>query len=136
MTAKQKLMTHLIEQHGEPNRVMRGTHNELAVKHKLDHEKRRLAHTHSGEGWFTGGDQTTLKIYLSPPKNTTSSRNGDRNWTINITAKGGGWRWEMPGTWDGDAMGAVAAANKILGWDANWVPFGWGFQHQDKETAS
>jgi hypothetical protein len=136
MTAKQKLMNHLIEQHGEVNRVMRGTHQQLAVKHKLDHDARRLPHTHGSEGWFTGGDQVKLKIYLSPPKNPGASRNGDRNWTINIAAKGNGWRWEMPGTWDGDPMGAVAAANKLLGWEPNWVPFGWGFQHQEKEEAS
>jgi hypothetical protein len=134
-TAKQKLAYHLRNQHHEQ---FVGTLKQLEAAHKADHAKRHLTHKHRIERWDDEGnqilavdDQIHFKIFLSPPKNPGAARNGDRNWTINITGAGGGWRWEMPGTWEGDPKGAKETAAKILGWTPNWVTVGWGFQHEE-----
>jgi hypothetical protein len=91
--------------------------------------------TRQRDGMTLGTDQIEYRIFLSPPKNPSASRNGDRNWVLNVTHKGGGWRWEMPGTREGDIPGAQSAADKLLGYQANWVQHGRGFEHKEKKDA-
>lgn len=131
MTAKQELLAHLEGQHGAQVKE-RLAHQKLVLQHKGLHDNcRYLAHTHQPAGWTTGSDQIERRVFLSPPKNPSASRNQDRNWVLQIAEKGGGWRYEMAGTWQGDPEGAKTEADKILGYAANWVACGWGFQHQE-----
>jgi hypothetical protein len=129
MTPKQALVAHLETQHGE--HVHRGTHQHLKLRHRVVHQQ-HLTHTHHPSGWATGGEQMEVKISLCPPKNVNSTRNGDRNWVLNIAnlSQGTGHRWEMAGTREYDIPGAKSAADKLLGYEANWVAVGWGFEHR------
>jgi hypothetical protein len=134
MTPKQQLVSHLAIRHGEDtSKAMRKPHQTLVLRHKDDHEARRLTHGHQPTGMTQGTDQIEYRIYLSPPKNPSASRNQDRNWVLTIAGKGGGWRWEMAGTWNGDVQGAKDAADKLLGYQAHWVKSGWGFEHKEKD---
>jgi hypothetical protein len=128
MTPKQKLVNHLAVQHGDDTgKAMRLPHQKLVLRHKDHHDNRRLTHGHQPTGMTMGTDQIEYHIFLCPPKNPSASRNQDRNWVLNISHKGGGWRWEMPGTWSGDPEGAKETANKLLGYAADWTANGWGF---------
>jgi hypothetical protein len=133
MTPKQQLLAHLETQHGDP--AHRGSHQQLVLRHKGDHDNRRLTHGHKPAGMTLGTDQIEYRIFLTPPKNPSASRNGDRNWVLNISHKGGGYRYEMAGTWEGEIPGAKSAADKLLGYEANWVKSGWGFEHKEKADA-
>jgi hypothetical protein len=133
MTPKQQLVAHLECQHND--HVHRGTHQQLVLSHMIHHDKRILSHRHSADGMTTGTGQIAVRIFLSPSKNPSASRNQDRNWVLNVTLKDRGQRWEMAGTWSGDVEGAKKAANHILGYEANWVAVGWGFQHQEVVTS-
>lgn len=127
MTPKQELVAHLEAQHGE--HIHRGTHQQMVLRHRALH-RQHLTHSHQPAGWTTGSEQIAVTITLSPPKNPSASRNGDRNWTLHIAhlSQGTGWRWEMPGTRAGDPEGAINEANKLLGWVADWEPVGWGWK--------
>ena len=46
-----------------------------------------------------------------------------------------GWRCELAGTWEGDITGAQTAANKELGYEANWVLNTTGYGYEQKENA-
>lgn len=129
MTAKQDLVAHLEAQHGL--QVHRGTHKQLTLRHKLDHESRHLTHNHAIADMVTGNCSFPVRIALSPPKNPSSNRNGDRNWVVNISQGHTGWRYEIPGTRAGDPEGAINEANKLLGWVADWEPVGWGWRVMD-----
>jgi len=133
MTPKQSLMAHMKERHGVS--APRGTHKQLIQGHRINHT-RHLTHGHRPDGWVDGRDMTECSITLCPPKNPSATRNGDRNWVLHIAylSEGRGWRWELAGTWEGDTKGAKEAANKELGWVANWVinETGYGYQHKEK----
>jgi hypothetical protein len=131
-TPKQALMGHMMNDHGFSRPA--GTHKQLILNHRRVHTSNvYLTHTHKPDGWVTGGEQIQVRISLCPPKNPSASRNGDRNWVLHIAHKDGGYRYEMPGTWEGDVKGAKEAANKLLGYEANWVinATGYGYTHQD-----
>jgi hypothetical protein len=133
MTPKQELIAHLKERHGVS--APRGTHAQLIQGHKINHSL-SLPHTHRNNAFAQGGEIIEYQIYLSPPKNPSASRNGDRNWVLTLASKGAGWRWELAGTWEGDPQGAITAANTRLGWIANWVlnDTGHGYHHKEKAT--
>jgi hypothetical protein len=42
-TARQKLVAHLVTQHGEHSHI-RGTHQQLALHHKADHDHQHMTH--------------------------------------------------------------------------------------------
>lgn len=126
MTDKQKLVAHLEAEHGE--HVHKGTHNNLTIRHRSDHEARKLPHTHRPEGWATGASQVDLRIYLSPPRNS----GGTPNWVLSIDHGKGGQRYELRGTWIGEPDKAKSVANGILGYAADWVENGWGYKVKEK----
>lgn len=126
MTAKQELVAHLAEVGHGAFVSPRGTLKELQERHTRAHRGFHLTHDVHGK---------PVRIFLSPPKNPSASRNQDRNWVLNVSHQGHGWRWEMPGTWNGDVAGAKDAADKLLGYQANWVKSGWGFEHKEKKDA-
>lgn len=121
MTDKQKLVAHLEAEHGE--HIHRGTHNHLVIRHHADHETRKLPHTHRPEGWATGASQVDLRIYLSPPRGPSAP-----HWVLTVDHIKGGQRYELHGTWVGEPDKAKSVANGILGYAADWIPKGWGFQ--------
>lgn len=131
MTPKQEIVAHLELHHGE--HVHRGTHQQLVLRHRAAH-RHHLTHTHRPNGWTTGSEQIEVTISLSPPKNPSASRNGDRNWVLHIAhlKEGHGWRYELPGTRAGDVDGATLAADNLLGWKPAWVPKGWGFEAHER----
>jgi hypothetical protein len=125
MTPRQQLVAHLATQHGE--HIHRGTHQQLIVRHKNLH-KAHLTHSHRPDGWTLGGDQIRFRIFLSPPRNPNSTKNEDRNWILNVANDFTGWRRPLPATWAGNITGAKCAADKLLGYQANWVAVGWGWK--------
>lgn len=130
MTPKQELLAHLEAQHGYHQWSKKANHELLTKAHRQEHTEKHLTHSHKPEGWATGGEQIRVLIFLSPPKNPSASRNGDRNWTLNISHidEGRGWRLELPGTNANFPEEAKAAANKSLGGFAEWSAKGWGFE--------
>jgi len=134
MTPKQQLVAHLAEQHGEQSPTRRAPYQKLVLRHQSLH-KRYLTHSHLPTGWTTGTDQTRTRIFLCPPKNPGATRNGDRNWVLQVTTPTSGWRCELAGTWEGDITGAQTAANKELGYEANWVLNTTGYGYEQKENA-
>jgi hypothetical protein len=133
MTPKQQLLAHLETQHDDRAQA-RLAHQRLVLRHKDHHDRNYyLTHRHQPAGWTTGGEQIPVRIFLSPPKNPSSNSAKDRNWVLNVAHKGGGYRYEMPGTSVADPEGAQDAADAIIGYAGNWVAVGWGFQHTTKE---
>ena len=138
LTDKQRLAMHMADHHNHYGRV-RATQQQLAVRHKDDHDQRPgLPHTHRPEGWFTGGDQIHLVISLAPPKNPGSQNRQERNWVLVIAKRGQNLstHFHLAGTHANDPAGAQAAANIILGYQAPWFEKGWGFQVQTTEKIS
>ena len=134
LTPKQSLLAHLEGQHGYHQWSKKASHELLTKAHRQEHAEKHLTHTHKPEGWASGGDQQPVLIFLSPPKNPSASRNGDRNWTLTIAFPGHGWRYELPGTRAGDPEGAQDAAEKILCYTADWQPKGWGYEVKEDGT--
>jgi hypothetical protein len=129
VTPKQELTAHILgeELHADAPPPSRATLNQLALWHAQAHRDRHLTHAH--ENHTLPG--YPVRIFLSPPKNPSASRNQDRNWVLNISHQGHGWRWEMAGTSAGFPDEAKVAANKLLGYEANWVKCGWGWEVKD-----
>lgn len=141
LTPKQKLLAHVLKMHeDQANRTLktRFTFDQLAEWHAAAH-KHHLTHKHGiyeGRdtrvlGVRTGGEIEVVHIFLAPPKNPLATRNGDRNWSLNVTNKTGGWRRELPGTRADDVDGAIATATRILGYVADWEAVGWGWKVKD-----
>lgn len=128
VTPKQKLLAHLTGCEHAGVVPTRGTLNQLKLWHRHAHKDRHVLHAHTPDGIADGEISEIVRITLQPPKNPSATRNQDRNWVLHIAHQGHGWRWEMAGTRDGDVNGAIAAADKMLGWEPNWAPVGWGFQ--------
>jgi hypothetical protein len=124
-TPKQDLTAHLEAQHAYHRR---GNHAELTLAHRHEHDGRHLTHLHQAGGWGNGAEQIEMRIFLSPPKNPSASRNGDRNWTLTVAMGAGGWRYELLGTSLSFPGEAKDAASKILGWKPDWTVKGWGFE--------
>ena len=137
VTPKQGLIAHLETLHQEYSN--RGNHRQLALHHRHLHDG-VLTHSHSPDGWATGHDQRATPITLIKPKNPSSSKAEDRNWTLQISGhpnKDMVQFVRLYATRDGDDKGAKQAAEQWLGWAvADWVPLAGGFGVNDDFTTT
>jgi len=132
MTPKQALTQHIRLLHiASPS--ARATLAQMVAWHDQDHASKHLAHGHRSPGDIS--DLTQVLISLSPPKNPSSNRRPDRNWSLHIAHmdKGTGWLLDLPGTRSGDPEGAIREADRLLGYQADWEPVGWGFRIMAKD---
>jgi hypothetical protein len=138
MTVKQNLMTHLKYTHATAGWNAKWTHKRLVDWHLATH-RRVLTHNHNTEGrtsgYTDGSDQRPVRLCLIKPRNPSSSKAEDRNWTLQIVGH------ENPAiinfvrlysTRDGDEKSAIASAEQWLGYSPDWTPTGGGgYEVQD-----
>jgi len=123
MTPKQALVAHMREWHGVS--APKGTHAQLMNGHKVHHSL-VLPHTHEqDEGWRTGDWQRQVHISLIKPKNPSSTKAEDRNWTLHVSGHEKACIVQfvrLYSTHYNDPEGAKRAAEQWLGYLPKWTP--------------
>jgi hypothetical protein len=122
MTPKQALVAHLTYTHGVAR--PRGTHKQLTIDHRHLHDV-VLTHTHEQpEGWVTGDWKRQVRIVLIKPKNPSSTKAEDRNWTLQVAGHEKACIIQfvrLYSTYYNDDTGARRAAESWLGYMPKWI---------------